>query len=52
MAFDPLAPFADKAVLHEVLGELDRFDLKLDGPIPVRTSPIRPPPVTAAMWTS
>lgn len=34
--FDPLAPFADKGVLDEVVGALASFRWKLYGSIPVR----------------
>src|SRR5207245_1317187 len=35
-AFDPMEPFAKEDVLRELLGELERFDYKLYGPIPIR----------------
>ncbi|TLZ89079.1 MAG: hypothetical protein E6K04_08575 [Methanobacteriota archaeon] len=35
-AFDPMEPFANVEVLRELLGELERFDYKLYGPIPIR----------------
>lgn len=34
--FDPLEPYADKALLKEVLDELERFEYKLYGPFPMR----------------
>lgn len=36
MAFDPLEPFADKALLKEVMDSLAAFDYKLFGPIPLK----------------
>ncbi len=35
-SFDPLAPFADRAVLDEVVSALTSFRWKLHGTIPVR----------------
>ncbi|TMA07136.1 MAG: hypothetical protein E6J93_00185 [Methanobacteriota archaeon] len=35
-SFDPMEPFARDDVLREVLDELEKFDYKLYGPIPVR----------------
>ncbi len=35
-AFDPLEPFANRSVLQEVLDELEKFDYKLYGRIPLR----------------
>ena len=34
--FDPLEPFADEALLKEVIDGLSRFEYKLYGPIPFR----------------
>jgi hypothetical protein len=34
--FDPMEPFAKEDVQREVLGELEKFDYKLYGPIPLR----------------
>lgn len=34
--FDPLAPFASRVLLEEVVGALGAFQWKLYGPIPVR----------------
>lgn len=34
--FDPMEPFARDDVLREVLDELEKFDYKLYGPIPLR----------------
>lgn len=34
--FDPLTPFASQALVDEVVGALEAFRWKLNGPIPVR----------------
>lgn len=34
--FDPMEPFTRQEVLREVLDELEKFDYKLYGPIPLR----------------
>ncbi len=34
--FDSMEPFANQEVLQEVLGELEKFDYRLYGPIPLR----------------
>jgi len=34
--FNPFEPFANKGLLREVLDELEKFDYKLYGPIPLR----------------
>ena len=42
--FDPLAPFADAAVLDEVVSALEGFRWKLYGSIPIRFYPGNPTP--------
>ena len=34
--FDPMEPFADPALLAELVGELSKFEYKLYGAIPIR----------------
>jgi len=34
--FDPLEPFADETLRKEIVRELERFEYKLYGPIPIR----------------
>jgi hypothetical protein len=41
-SFDPLAPFADRSVLDELVDALGSFRWKLYGPIPVRFHRGRP----------